>query len=87
MPRVGFPCGTAALCTEMERICREVLEPDLEPDEEAGASLELSYRIRIPNSRSRDWLGGIGTTVLDSSDGCSTVQFSPVGHALVAGHA
>lgn len=42
-------CGTAALCVEVERICREVLEPHLEHDEEGvGASLELSYRIPVP---------------------------------------
>ena len=42
-------CGTAALCRLVERICREVLEPHLESDEEGvGTALELAYRVPVP---------------------------------------
>jgi fluoroacetyl-CoA thioesterase len=42
-------CGTAALCHLVEQICREVLEPHLESDEEGvGAALELAYRVPVP---------------------------------------
>jgi fluoroacetyl-CoA thioesterase len=42
-------CGTAALVSHVERVCRELLEPHLEPDEQAvGAALELSYRVPVP---------------------------------------
>lgn len=42
-------CGTAALCRLVERICRDLLEPHLEHDEEGiGAALELAYRVPVP---------------------------------------
>ena len=42
-------CGTAALCRLVERICREVLEPHLESEEEGvGTALELAYRVPVP---------------------------------------
>ena len=42
-------CGTAALCHLVERICREMLEPHLESEEEGvGAALELAYRVPVP---------------------------------------
>jgi fluoroacetyl-CoA thioesterase len=47
-PTAGV-CGTAALCHLVERICREVLEPHLESEEEGvGAALELAYRVPVP---------------------------------------
>jgi predicted thioesterase len=42
-------CGTAALGHLVERICREMLEPHLESDEEGvGTALELAYRVPVP---------------------------------------
>lgn len=42
-------CGTAALCHQVEQVCRELLEPHLEGDEDGlGAALELAYRIPVP---------------------------------------
>lgn len=42
-------CGTAALADQIERICRDLLEPHLESGEEAlGASMELTYRVPVP---------------------------------------
>lgn len=42
-------CGTAALCHQVEHICRDLLEPHLESDEEGlGAAVELAYRIPVP---------------------------------------
>ena len=42
-------CGTAALAQQVERVCRELLEPHLERDEEAlGAAIEINYRVPVP---------------------------------------
>ncbi len=42
-------CGTAALASHVERICRELLEPHLEPGEEGlGAALEINSRVPVP---------------------------------------
>lgn len=41
--------GTGALVADIERICREILEPHLEPGEDAvGARLELLHRAPVP---------------------------------------
>lgn len=41
--------GTGALVADIERICRQILEPHLEPGEDAvGARLELLHRAPVP---------------------------------------
>ena len=41
--------GTVALVADVERVCRELLEPHLEPGEEGvGGALEVTHRAPVP---------------------------------------